>query len=275
MQEISPLTAKSLYTAQFSKILRTPWTPFVGVILVLVGTIKHSVLLYLSLFEAEWGPDPGFWTYCHAAIFLISIDVGAVIFAAHGHKSASAIFSFLIGVLNLYFFWTPLTFPGWSFSLDWLPFLPGLLYAGLLAFCLYFFTELFVGYFQRDQALLDMEQAMVEARKAEVSLRKELNQQLATHRKELLSQEAQREALRQQLETQRQDSEAPATGVEKQALLPEVLADVLSCQGKSPENLRKSAAYWRKKLEEDSLSAEARAQGEYRLALFEGIRKPG
>lgn len=158
------------------KNLKSPWVAVAGIVLVLLATVKHSVLVYIEITETpeKW------YHYAYLSMMIIAIDTAVIIFSVHGHKSASNIFALMIGIINLYFFWNPMAVPGMSFS-GLVPFLPGLLYSSLFTAALMMFTDIFISQMEQEDELSGLYTQM-EKYQSESS---ELKRQLEAARKKL------------------------------------------------------------------------------------------
>ncbi|MEL6135194.1 MAG: hypothetical protein AAFR59_17690, partial [Bacteroidota bacterium] len=126
-----------------------PRIAVVGILLVLMATIRHSVLVYaqatgiqLNLAQGIGWADLGYISF-----MLLAVDIAVILFAIHGNKRATGLFACMIGILNLYYFWSHVTFTWWS--LDMVSLIPGVLYSGMFAYALYFFTEIFTSRIER------------------------------------------------------------------------------------------------------------------------------
>lgn len=135
----------------FNKI-KNPWTALAGLSMVLLATIRHSVLVYISV--THQSPEP--LTYVYAAAMLLSLEFAVVIFSVHGQRKASWTFAILIGVLNLYYFWADMTYPSQIQAVTILPFLPGMIYSSLFAASLAYFAETFSSYIEADNRLMKL-----------------------------------------------------------------------------------------------------------------------
>lgn len=157
-----------------------PRIAVVGIILVLMATIRHSVLVYAHAtgIQIDLAEGVGLADLGYISFMLLAIDIAVILFAIHGNKRATGIFAFLIGVINLYYFWNHVTFTWWSPEMIRL--IPGALYAGMFAYALYFFTEIFTARIERYRYILaarEDAQAWRMKYNQEKSLRKKLEAQ--------------------------------------------------------------------------------------------------
>lgn len=130
--------------------IKNPWVALFALILVLLANLKHSISIYFSITQQE-STTIGL---IYVGFMVIALDFAVLVFAVHGNKWGSRLCALLIGTMNLYYFWSHLDFPGWTMKLEWLAFLPGLIYSSLWTVGLSYFAEIFTSYLQADERLL-------------------------------------------------------------------------------------------------------------------------
>lgn len=121
------------------RFLRTEYAALVGMILILLATVKHAFEVYLMVMYPE--SEPSLWQMVYIAVMLIAIDFAVLIFTIHGNSYAAQTFAFLIFLVNLFAFWHHIPWPGWELSA--FKYFPGLLFSGMFAYGLYYFTDVF------------------------------------------------------------------------------------------------------------------------------------
>ncbi|MEL6850364.1 MAG: hypothetical protein AAFP92_17720 [Bacteroidota bacterium] len=198
---------------------------------------------------------------------MVAIDLSVLIFAINGNESASAsaTFAFLIFFTNLAYFWMPLDWPGWQWSDNYWLWAGGMAYAGAFAYAVYFYTEIFTAHLRRFQ------KAAKASNRLEVD-RKNLEEARKIAEKYRLEAEVARKKLDEifsALPGSGSDPEKILLLAEKYTAALEVLGKNPEVAGKSAENLRKSAAYWKKKVEQNHMSPEERNAALLKMDVFE------
>ncbi|MEL6673547.1 MAG: hypothetical protein AAFR61_15190 [Bacteroidota bacterium] len=268
--ENSPETDKKLM-----KTLLSPWVSLAGIIIALLATIRHSVLFY-----AEITGNPGSTqTLIYASIIMVAIDLSVLIFAINGNERASSTFAFLIFFTNLAYFWMPLDWPGWKWDDQYWLWAGGMAYAGAFAYAVYFYTEIFTSHLKRLQKATsakerqrDERQKLEEARKLAEKNREEAEKAMK------IAENFQEEAENLRKKFEEIFSALPEAGkspekilamAEKYEVALETIGKNLEVSGKTPENLRKKAAYWKKKSQQEELSPEERNAALLKADVFE------
>ena len=112
-----------------------------GYILSVGFNIPHLVNIYILAGNTTM-PEGYNW------ITMIVLDFGILVLALNNREHYATAFAWIIFVLNLYFYWYALPFPGeWS---EWVATLPGLLFSIIPAFFISFFSELIAEIFRED-----------------------------------------------------------------------------------------------------------------------------
>lgn len=163
--------------------IRNPYAVLIGLIFILLATLRHSFLIYAEVTEV----DLSILMIAYIVLMLISVEYSVMIFSVHGQKAPSAIFSILIGLLNLYYFWHQKDAPS-GFSTYLLEFVPGLIYSAMFSYSLYYFSETFASYIQEDRSLANMRATALRYKKSLIekgntirTLREQLAQDLLLH----------------------------------------------------------------------------------------------
>ena len=113
-----------------------------------------------------WGIPPSLWQMFYVAIMLLAVDYAVLQFTIHGNDYAAQTFAFFIFLLNLYAFWEHLAWPGWGVGL--LKYFPGIIFSGMFAYGLYYFTDIF-SQLLKDRQELESLQDERESSKAKIS----------------------------------------------------------------------------------------------------------
>lgn len=250
--------------------LRSQWTALTGIILILLATLKHSYEVY----EVVMGTPQDVWSKVYVILMLLAIDFAVILFTLHGNRGAAGLFAFFIFVLNLFAFWNRLEVPGWDF-MNWIPFIPGLIYSGMFAYGLYYFTDIFVNQIEEDAE----KTALLNDRNTLLSENKELRQTLQKREDNSemvnkLEQDRKRTQLRlqmqqneyeQQVEQQKQKinqlrsalqaaeenySDDMASKAKNFDILISYILEKEKYSDKSADALRKGVAYWQERLDQ-------------------------
>ncbi len=123
--------------------IKSEWAALIGLVLVLLTTIKHNVAVYASL----TGIQPGTWLYLYALLMVLAIDAAIIVFASNGNKRAAMGFSIAVAGLNLYYY----HIEGVDI-LSWAA-LPAAIFSGITAYSIYWFTEIFLSRIQSTDEL--------------------------------------------------------------------------------------------------------------------------
>ena len=234
------------------KFLRTEYAALFGILLILLATVKHSFEVYVSVMYL--GEAPSYWQMFYVAIMLLAVDYAVLQFTIHGNDYAAQTFAFFIFLLNLYAFWEHLAWPGWGVGL--LRYFPGIIFSGMFAYGLYYFTDIFSQLLQDRQELESLQDER-ESSKAKIShLENELS--LKTETLDQLSME--KEDLVLQLESLKENQKNFQSMSSNYQLLLNHFIDVGGFKDKSDQALRKGVEYWRKKADKGEIDEKGRVK---------------
>jgi len=231
------------------KFLRTEYAALVGMGLILLATVKHAFEVYTQTMYPS--SEPSIWESIYIAIMLIAIDFAVLLFTIHDNRYAAQTFASLIFLLNLFAFWQNTSWGGWNESM--LLYIPGLLFSGMFAYGLYYFTDVFSELLRSHKEQGDLQEKVNQAQETITSLQETMADQeqtisLLTNEKEELASEL-KEVDQEALESLRQ-----------QAASLSLVMDYLLQEGgylnKSKEALRKGVEYWTKKSQEETLDSQ-------------------
>ena len=158
-------TSKSL----FMKFLRTQYAALLGIILILLATVKHAFEVYVFVMFPE--VEPSLLQMVYIAVMLIAIDYAVLLFTIHGNDYAAQTFAFFIFLVNLYAFWQHIPWMGWEVSI--LRYFPGLLFSAMFSYGLFYFTDVFSTLLHKENRLERLERENDEYLKRLSSLEKE------------------------------------------------------------------------------------------------------
>ena len=255
----------SLYFFSPMKFLRTEYAALVGMILILLATVKHAFEVYLMVMYPT--SSPSLWQMVYIAVMLIAIDFAVLIFTIHGNSYAAQTFAFLIFLVNLFAFWHHIPWPGWNpnaFS-----YIPGLLFSGMFAYGLYYFTDVFSDLL-RTRSISNEWKEKYEITQGEIS---ELGEQI-----ELLKHENE-ELTERTVNLVSPNSEeieiAPdiLEKVENYELLLQHLLELEGFEQKSPQAIKKGVEYWEKKQNIDELDPKGKLKLIFYRAAIESKEK--
>ena len=230
------------------KFLRTEYAALIGILLILLATVKHAFEVYTSVMYMD--SDPDIWQKVYIAIMLIAIDFAVLLFTIHGNNYAAQTFAFMIFLVNLYAFWHPISLPKWG--IEWFIYFPGFLFSAMFAYGLYYFTDLFSDLLLKSNKLGELREELEESKIQISSLEVEIKNQ-QTEFSQL--QEEKEKLLKQIFQTEENGVDVNKV-VEKAGHFDLLIQYVIESEGyleKSPEALRKGVEYWTKKQEEGNL----------------------
>lgn len=236
---------KSITTLLVMKILRTEYAALVGILLILLATVKHAFEVYTSVMYID--TEPTLWQNIYIAVMLVAIDFAVILFTIHGNSYAAQTFAFMIFLVNLFAFWQEVPWQGWEIR-SMVNFIPGFLFSGMFAYGLYYFTDLFSDLLREENRLGELQEELVQAMENISSLKEEIT----THKSSIAEISLEKESLLRQL-SQVEESKRNVDGIlEKAENFDLLLRYVIETEGysdKTPEALRKGVEYWRRKAE--------------------------
>lgn len=224
------------------KFLRTEYAALLGILLILLATVKHAFEVYTSVMYMDAVPD--IWQKVYIAIMLIAIDFAVLLFTIHGNSYAAQTFAFMIFLVNLYAFWYPIQWPDWGTGL--FIYFPGFLFSAMFAYGLYYFTDLFSDLLRKENRLGELREKLDESGSLVSSLESELKNQQA----EYSQLEEEKEKLLEQIFETGENGADVNELMEKAEQFDLLIQYVIESEGyleKSPEALRKGVEYWNKK----------------------------
>lgn len=224
------------------KFLRTEYAALLGVLLILLATVKHAFEVYTSVLYMDTEPD--IWQKVYIAIMLIAIDFAVLLFTVHGNDYAAQTFAFMIFLVNLYAFWQPVQWPDWGIGL--FIYFPGFLFSAMFAYGLFYFTDLFSKLLREENKLGELRNSLEKSKEKVFSLESDM-EKLQTEYSQLL--EEKEELLKQifQAEENVKDVNELMEKAQYFDLLIQYIIESEGYLGKSPEALRKGVVYWSKK----------------------------
>ena len=246
-----------LYTAIFAmsqSFFRRPGVALFGNALALLASIRHNVWVYQ---DATAQQEASTWSLAYIIFMLVAIDWSLLTFTVFGQRRASQAFAWLIFGLNLYYFWKHKAFPGWTLSLAWLEFAPGLIFSSIFAYAQYFFTELFASFIEEDSRL------------------SRLREESQAWKERFLRAENARKDLEQEREARENEGKSePAYQALEQKYLTalSMLAQMKGLESKTAENLRASASHYRKSAKKPGVSKDKAQEYLVSLDMIEAYR---
>ena len=224
------------------KFLRTEYAALIGILLILLATVKHAFEVYTSVMYMDTAPD--IWQKVYIAIMLIAIDFAVLLFTIHGNNYAAQTFAFMIFLVNLYAFWHPTQWPDWGTGL--FIYFPGFLFSAMFAYGLYYFTDLFSDLLRKSNTLGELRDILEESKNHISSLEAAMKNQQAKFSQ---LQEEKEKLLRQFFEAEENGKDVNEL-MEKAQHFDLLIQYVIESEGyldKSPEALRKGVMYWENK----------------------------
>jgi hypothetical protein len=235
----------SLYFFSPMKFLRTEYAALVGMILILLATVKHAFEVYLMVMYPT--SSPSLWQMVYIAVMLIAIDFAVLIFTIHGNSYAAQTFAFLIFLVNLFAFWHHIPWPGWNPNA--FCYIPGLLFSGMFAYGLYYFTDVFSDLLQTRSITGGWKEKYQEAQGEIADLQNKIDT-LETEKNQL-AKAAQNQVFSSVGEME--ISPDIQEKLENYDLLLRYLLEVEGFDQKSPQAVRKGVEYWRRKRQSEEL----------------------
>ena len=246
------------------KILRTEYTALVGILLILLATVKHAFEVYTSVMYID--TEPTLWQNIYIAVMLVAIDFAVILFTIHGNQYAAQTFAFMIFLVNLFAFWQEIPWEGWE-EMTITSYIPGLLFSSMFAYGLYYFTDLFSDLLREENRLEEIASKYEEALGEVVALEAKLEVQKTN----ILALSQEKEELLEQLFDSDDSEQNVQALLEKAENFDLLLQYVIESEGyleKSPEALRKGAEYWEKKAQESQLES----KNQVKLLVYIGAK---
>jgi len=226
------------------KFLRTEYAALLGILLILLATVKHAFEVYTSVMYMD--VDPDIWQKVYIATMLIAIDFAVLLFTIHGNSYAAQTFAFMIFLVNLYAFWHPISLPEWG--IEWFIYFPGFLFSAMFAYGLYYFTDLFSDLLREENKLGALRNSL-EKSKEEIFCLESAMEKLQAEKSQI--EEEKKELLKQIFQAEGNGKDVNEL-MEKAQNFDLLLQYVIESEGyllKSPEALRKGVEYWNRKIE--------------------------
>lgn len=244
------------------KVLRTEYAALLGIILILLATVKHAFEVYTEVMYIN--SEPTLWQNIYIAIMLVAIDFAVVLFTIHGNSYAAKTFASMIFLVNLFAFWQEIPWTGWE-EMAITSYIPGFLFSCMFAYGLYYFTDLFSELLHRQNRLGELMEEVKEAQEKVGELEADIA-------KKVFSIEAislKKEEIQQQLVVAQEAQEKNQILMEKAEKFDLLIRYIMENEGyldKSVEALRKGVDYWHKKDMEAPLELKDRVK----LLAYEG-----
>lgn len=251
----------SLYLFSLMRFLRTEYAALVGMILILLATVKHAFEVYLMVMYPE--TEPSLWQMIYIAVMLIAIDFAVLIFTIHGNSYAAQTFAFLIFLVNLFAFWQHIPWPGWNPSA--FGYIPGFLFSGMFAYGLYYFTDVFSDLLKNRSITGEWKEKYLKSQ-GEITTLKSQIKTLASENEQLV------EKTQEQIFSNNGEMEVSPDIREKVENYEILLQHLLILEGfeqKTPQAVKKGVEYWRKKLHKNELDE----KGQIKYLLYESAYK--
>lgn len=242
------------------RFLRTEYAALVGMILILLATVKHAFEVYLMVMYPE--TEPSLWQMIYIAVMLIAIDFAVLIFTIHGNSYAAQTFAFLIFLVNLFAFWHHIPWPGWNPSA--FGYIPGFLFSGMFAYGLYYFTDVFSDLL-KTRSITGEWKEEYQKTQGEIATLKSQIKTLKGENEQLIE-KAQKQVF--SINGEMEISPDIREKVENYDLLLQHLLELEGFDQKSPQAIKKGLEYWKKKQQVEELDKKGKVKFLFYEAAF-------
>ena len=266
------MSSNNIETNPKKSVLEAIQNPFIALGFIcfsMIFTVKHSVLLY---FQTTGLGDPGLMDYFLTGLAIAVLDGSIIVLAAHGQKKASQVFSFVIFLMNLLYFWN-----GQKLGFDpktLMTLAPGLLWSLCYAYIIYYYGELFID--------LQKKVDKSEAKNLELSTLRNTNGKLNIELEKLKgelermkgaaeNEERNTEGIRKELEEARKKLEELKGLPEKYQKAISLIISGLETGADNAENYRKKKGYWFNKYQANGLTPDEKFEALVKVDTFDKL----
>ena len=132
--------------------LKGPKFALFAIILILLSNIRHAVVVYIEITGLGQSDTISQWEYIYMIGMMLAIDVAVVAFTVNGNQAAAKAFAWLIGIINLIYYYLQIGIPESTLQ-------GGVYYFGAVClsaawgYAIYYFNEVFVSHLEEDERL--------------------------------------------------------------------------------------------------------------------------
>ena len=253
MQAISHNTEEKKTVLQ---VIKNPFIALGFICFSMLFTVKHSVLLY---FMSTGVSNPSILEYLFTGLAIAVLDGSIIVLTAHGQRKASQVFSFVIFLINLFYFWHDQVIE----LSNAMVLIPGLLWALCFSYIIFYYGELFVSLNKTEDTLEKKNLELSQLRNKLGKIQAEAEKTRKEAEKNVGGAEtwkSEAEKLNRELEKALSELETYGNLAEKYKSALEIVGKSLEKPGLQSDTLRKKSTYWRKKYEENGLSPEEKIE---------------
>lgn len=143
------------------KLLNRPIFLIIALLLIILLSLKHNFAVYQDVaqngtFDAYFGEDTSF-EIAYTLFMMLAFDFAIFMLAVRGNRKAAITYSIFTFILNAYFYVVQI--PGFQM---WYKIIPGLIFAGMTAYSIYFFSEEFAKTFRQNSQQLELNKLIEE-----------------------------------------------------------------------------------------------------------------